>query len=170
MSRTNETRFIKWHEKCKCKCRLDAIVCNTKQRWNKYKCRCECKGLIDKGICDKGFIWNPSNCECKCNKNCDFSEYLDYENCKCSKKLVNKLIDECIETTEEEKLAKITLTELHSAENENKYGSCIYIVLMIVVFKIFIGITIYFVYYNWSLIKSNVSCIKFNTHKETKIW
>ena len=30
MSRTNETRFIKWHEKCKCKCRLDAIVCNNK--------------------------------------------------------------------------------------------------------------------------------------------
>ena len=26
MSRTNETRFIKWHETCKCKCRLDAIV------------------------------------------------------------------------------------------------------------------------------------------------
>ena len=31
MSRTNETRFIKWYEKCKCKCRLDAIVCNNKQ-------------------------------------------------------------------------------------------------------------------------------------------
>ena len=31
MSRTNETRFIKWHEKCKCKFRLDAIVCNNKQ-------------------------------------------------------------------------------------------------------------------------------------------
>ena len=28
MSRTNETRFIEWHETCKCKCRLDAIVCN----------------------------------------------------------------------------------------------------------------------------------------------
>ena len=53
ISRTNETRFIKWHEKCKCKCRLDAIVCNNKQRWNKNKCRCECKELIDKGICDK---------------------------------------------------------------------------------------------------------------------
>ena len=63
MSRTNETRFIKWHEKCKCKCRLDAIICNNKQRWNKNKCRCECKELIDKGMCDKGFIWNPSNCE-----------------------------------------------------------------------------------------------------------
>ena len=60
MSRTNETRFIKWHEKCKCECRLNAIACNNKQRWNKNKCRCECKELIDKGICDKGFIWNPS--------------------------------------------------------------------------------------------------------------
>ena len=27
MSRTNETRHIKWHETCKCICRLDAIVC-----------------------------------------------------------------------------------------------------------------------------------------------
>ena len=55
------------------------------QRWNKNKCRCECKELIDEGICNKGFIWNPSNCECECDKNCDFSEYLDYENCKCRK-------------------------------------------------------------------------------------
>ena len=31
ISRTNETRFIEWHEKCKCKCRLDAIICNNKQ-------------------------------------------------------------------------------------------------------------------------------------------
>ena len=53
MSRTNETRFIKWHEKCKCKYRLDAIICNNKQRWNKNKCRCEYKELTDKGICDK---------------------------------------------------------------------------------------------------------------------
>ena len=30
MSITNETRFIEWHEMCKCKCRLDAIVCNNK--------------------------------------------------------------------------------------------------------------------------------------------
>ena len=30
MSRTNETRFIKWHETCKCKCRLDEIMCNNK--------------------------------------------------------------------------------------------------------------------------------------------
>ena len=35
MSRTNETRHIKCHETCKCKCRLDASVYNNKQRWNK---------------------------------------------------------------------------------------------------------------------------------------
>ena len=114
MSRTNETRFTEWHEKCKCKCRLDAIVCTNKQRWNKDKYRSECKELIDKGICDKGFNWNPSICECECNKTCDIGEYLDYENCKCRKKLVDTLIYECTETIEEVKLAKITL------ENENK--------------------------------------------------
>ena len=31
MSLTNVTRFIKLHEKCKCKCRLDAIACNNKK-------------------------------------------------------------------------------------------------------------------------------------------
>ena len=32
MSRANETRHVKWHETCKCKCRLDASVYNNKQR------------------------------------------------------------------------------------------------------------------------------------------
>ena len=52
MSRTNETRSINWHENCKCICRLNKIICNSKQRWNKDKCRCECRELIDKGVCD----------------------------------------------------------------------------------------------------------------------
>ena len=32
MSKTNETKHIKWHETCECKCRLDPSVCNNKQR------------------------------------------------------------------------------------------------------------------------------------------
>ena len=56
MSRTNETTHTEWHKTCKCKCRLEASVCNNKQRWNEDKCRCKCKHLIDKGICDKEFI------------------------------------------------------------------------------------------------------------------
>ena len=67
ISRTNETRHIEWHKTFKCKCRLDASVCNNKQRWNEGKCRCECEKLIDKGLWDKRFIWNISNCECECD-------------------------------------------------------------------------------------------------------
>ena len=52
ISRTNETRYIKWHESFECKCGLNASVCNNKQRWNEDKCWYECKQLIDKGICD----------------------------------------------------------------------------------------------------------------------
>ena len=82
ISRTNETRHIKWHEACKYKCRLDASICNNKQRWNDDKCRCESKELIDKGVCNKGSILNPSICEYECDKSCDVGEYLDYENCR----------------------------------------------------------------------------------------
>ena len=88
---------------CKCKCRLDANVCNNKQCWNEEKCRCECKELIDKGVSDKGFICNPSNWECKCDKSCDIGEFLDYENCKCRKKFLDKLVEECTENLEEVK-------------------------------------------------------------------
>ena len=117
-------------------------------------------------MCDKGFIWNPSNCECECDKMCDIGEYLEYKNFKCRKKLIDKLIDECTETIEEVKLVETTLAK---NESENKYSPCtVYIVLMIVVFTIYTRITIYYVYYNWSLIKNNVSCIKYGTHKEAK--
>ena len=163
MSRTNETRFIEWYETCKCECKFRGNLCNVKQRWNKNKCRCVCKELIDKGVCDKGFIWNPSNYECECDKACDIGEYLDNENCEYRKKLVYKLVDECTETVEEVKLAKTTLAK---NESGNKYSSCtVYIALMIIVFIIFTGFTTYFVYCNWSLMKNNVSCIKFGTHK-----
>ena len=94
---TNETRHLKWHETCKCICRLDKIIGNIKQRRNEDKCRCECKELIDKDECNKGFIWNSSNCECECDKSCSIGEYLDYSNCKCRKKLLDPLVEECTE-------------------------------------------------------------------------
>ena len=55
---------------------------------------CECKELIDRGRCDKGFIWNPSIWKCECDSSCDVEEYLDYENGKCRKKLVDELVEE----------------------------------------------------------------------------
>ena len=85
MSRTNEIKYIKWYETCKCKCRLNARVCNNKEIWSKDKCRCECNELIDEGYCDKGTFWNPSISECEHDKSCDIGQYLDYKNCKCKK-------------------------------------------------------------------------------------
>ena len=141
MTLNDETKSIKWHETCKCICRLNEIICNNKQRWNKDKCRCECKELIDKGVCDKGFIWNPSNCECECNKSCNIGQYLDYSDCKCKTKLIDPLIEECTENNNETKIVNITV------ENEN--SSCkVYIVFIVVFSIIFTGIIIYFVYYN----------------------
>ena len=85
-------------------------------------------------MCNKEFIWNPSNCECECDKACDVGEYLDYENCKRRKKLVDKLVYEYNETVEEVKLVKITLDE-----NENSYKCSswkVYIVLFWIFFTI----------------------------------
>ena len=164
MSRTNETRHIKWHETCKCKCRLDASVCNNKQRWNNDKCRCKCKELIDKSIDDKGFIWNPSNCECECDKSCDVGEYLHYENCKCRKKLVDNLIKECTENID-----KVKIAESNSVENIHKCSSCtLYIVLFSVLFTINVGIGNYFIYFHWYL-KRDVTPVKFGIHTKTAI-
>ena len=125
---------IEWHETYKRKCRLDASVYNNKQRWNNDKFRCECKELIDKGTCDKGSIWNPSNCECEYDKSCAIGDYLEYESCKCWKKLVDKLVAECTENIDEVKIAEITSTELHSAGHENVY-LCSYTICVILAYQ-----------------------------------
>ena len=166
MPTTNETRNIESHETCKVKCTVDASVCNNKQRWNDNKCRCECKELIDKGVCDKGFIWNPSNCECECDKSCDVGEYLDYENCKCRKKLVDKLVEhsstdrssavKCSENIDEVKIAS-------ENEHKNKCSSCtLYIVLFSIIFTINVGISSYFIYFHCCL-KKDVIRVNFGT-------
>ena len=132
MTLTNETRHIEWHESCKCICRLDKIICNSKQRWNEDKCRCECKELIDKGVCDKGYFFNPSNCNCECDKSCGIGEYLDYSNCKCRKKLIDSLVEKCTEN--------IDVTKVDD-ENEHM-KECSSCTACIVLFCIFLIITI----------------------------
>ena len=155
MSRTNETRHIKWHETCKCKSRLDASVCNNKQRWTDDKCRCECKELIEKGVCDNGYSWNPSNCECKCDKSCDFGEYLDYKNFRCRKRLVDKLLEECNENINEAKWSEIALFE-----HKNECACCytVFDMFGVIVLAICIGVSTYFVYYKYiNRNKENIS-------------
>ena len=137
ISRTNETRHIKWHETCKCKCILDASVCNNKQRWNNDKCRCECKELIDEGICDEGFIWNPSNCECECKELCDVGEYLDSKNCKCRKRLIDKLVEECSANIDGNKMIyNGTLNGIPLNNYEKICNSCTVFIVLLVIFVI----------------------------------
>ena len=93
-------------------------------------------------------------------------EYLDYESCKCKKKLVDKLIEECNENVEEVKLAKIT-----STENENKHKCCsctLYIVFFLVICTINIGIGSYLVCFYWYLKKDAIR-VKFGTGTQTTI-
>ena len=151
---------MNWHETCKCKCTLDASVCNNKQRWNNDKCRYECKELIDKGICDKVFIWNPSNCECECDKSCDVEEYLHYTNCKCRKRLIDKLVEECSENIDEKELHSNELIyNGTSIDFEKICSSCsVYIVLLVIFFIISISISNIFIYLHWYLNKKQYWC------------
>ena len=93
-----------------------------------------------------GFFWNLSNCECECDKSCGVGEYSDYANCKCRKKLVDKLVEECTENIDKGKIAKITLGE---DENKSKSSCTIYVVLIVIIFTIYTGISTYFVYYKY---------------------
>ena len=87
---------------------------------------------------------------------CHIGEYLDYENCKCRKKIVGKLVEEYTEINNEVKLAKITL-----AEDENKYkrSSCtLIIVLLSIVFTISVRIGTNFVYYKYMNRNKETDC------------
>ena len=102
----------------------------------------------------------------KCDKSCDIGEYLDYCNCKCRKRLVDKLVEECTENIEETRLVEIT-----SAKKENIH-KCSYCTLCIVLFSILFTVNIgsgtYFVYSHWYL-KIDVTRIKFGICTQTTV-
>ena len=110
-------------------------------------------------MCDKGFIWNPSNCECKCNKSCDIVEYLDYKNCKCRKKIFDKLVEECSENIDgNEMLYNETLDVIPLNVYKKVCSSCIVCIVLFVVFLIeSICICCVFIYFYWYLKEDNIS-------------
>ena len=159
-------RDIKWHETCKSKCRLDISVCNKKQIQNEDKCRCEFKALIEKGIRDKVFISNPSNCECECDKSCDVGEYLDYENWKCRKRLIDKPVEEYSENVDEKKLHLNKINDY-----EKICSSCsVHVVLLVIFFLLRIRVSSVFIYFPWYLKKSNTGVTNINPSTETVIY
>ena len=175
MSGTNEIRHIEWHKTCKCLCRLDRNICNNKQRRNENKCRCECKELIDKGMCDEGFIWNTSNCKCECDKLCDVGEYLDHKNCKRRTRLIDKLVEECSENIDgnkmlyNETLDVISLNTVPLNVYKKECGSCTLCMYYLLYFIKSICVSSFFIYFYWYLNKDNF-CVKLNPSIQITIY
>ena len=88
------------------------------------------------------------------NEICDIGQYLDYENCKCRKKLVDKLVEECSENIDgNEMVYNATLNDHRRA-----YNSCtIYIVLLVIFFIISANIKSAYIHCHWYLRKSNTN-------------
>ena len=79
----------------------------------------------------KDFFWHPSNCESECDESCNIGEYLDYKNCNCRKKIIDKLVEEYSENVDgNEMFYNETLDIISSSDNNKTSGSCIvYIIL-----------------------------------------
>ena len=75
------------------------------------------KNWFAKKYVTSDYLEYPSSCECVCDKPCDVRECLDYENYKCRKKLVDKLVEECGENIDENEVISITLNDYESVCN-----------------------------------------------------
>ena len=85
---------------------------------------------------------------CECDKSCDIGEYLGYKNCKCRKKIIDKLNEECSENINgNEMLYNETLHIISSNDNDKTSNSCIVYIILFSVFliiKISRSIYVYF--------------------------
>ena len=82
-------------------------------------------------------------------KSCDVGEYLDYENYKCRKKLIDKLVEECSENIEEKESQSSAVIHYETLDKiKCKCRSCkIYIISFAVM--IIVGIFSVIVYFYW---------------------
>ena len=122
------------------------------------------KELIYKCGCGKRFIWNHRNCEYERHKSCDVGEYLDHEHCKCRKRLIDKLVEECSENIDENDL--IYNSTLNDHKNVSG-SSTVYIVLFATFLIISKSLTSVFIYFYWYLKRSNTNVV-ININPSTK--
>ena len=116
-------------------------MCNDRQEWNENKCIRECKeDLVSKLVCDEGYMWNPSTCSCECDRYCETSQYLDYKNCVCRKKIIDDLIEQCTSIVDMD-IKNNTL----SKKNDESFGNT-YLILFIVFLMLFILFIVGFIY------------------------
>ena len=144
LMRLNETRNVLWHESCKCVCKLNSSVCNSKQTWNSDACRCDCNedfsGIIN---CTKGYMWNPSTCAYECDMWCKPGQYLNHKNCISKNKLVGRVIAECANVMNE--------TMMNNVDNKDNDNAITYIFTGLFSVLLFVGIVFFcvFAYFKW---------------------
>ena len=144
LMRLNETRNALWHESCKCVCKLNSSVCNSKQIWNSDTCRCDCNedfaGIIN---CTKGYTWNPSTCECQCDIWCKPGQYLDHKNCVCKNKLIGRVIAKCTSVINE--------TMINNTDNITNDNTIANIFIRLFSVLLLVGIVCFcvFAYFKW---------------------
>ena len=130
------------HEKCKCVCRLNSSVCNSKQIWNSDTCSCDCDedfaGIIN---CTKGYMWNPSTCVCECDMWCKPGQHSHYKNCVCKNKLIGKVISKCTSLINE--------TMMNNKANITNDDTTTSISIGLFSVLMFIGIIYIFAYFKW---------------------
>ena len=103
----------------------------------------------------------------ECEKSCDVGQYLDYESCKCSKKLIDKLVEECSENIDGNDLIYNTTIN----DYRKVCSSCtLYIVLLVIFLIIRIGISCAFIYFYWYLKKDITNITNINANTETVIY
>ena len=61
----NETKAMKEHISCDCKCIFKSTLGNSNQKWNNKTCHCEFKNYR---TCKKDHSWNPSKYICEKSK------------------------------------------------------------------------------------------------------
>ena len=108
---------------------------------------------------------------------CNTGQYLDYLDCKCKKKIIDLIVEKCIKYDDDDDKTRLVNKNVTKNDNQTKKvnktvkNSCqVYIVLTIVSIVISTVYTIFFVYYNWFLIKNKDLFSKYNTRRETLIW
>ena len=150
---------VLWYESCKCVCRLNSSVWNSKQIWNSGTCRCDCNedftGIIS---CNKEYTWNPSACGCQCDMWCKPGQYLDNKKCICKNKLIGRVISECTSLINE--------TIMNNKNNIADDNSTTNIFIGLFSVRMFAGIVCLcvFAYFKWingkQLFKKNILIIE----------
>ena len=134
----NESKKLKKHISCECKCTFDERKYNSDQWWNNDKCRCGCN---KHDVCEKDYVWNPATCSCENGKY--LTSIMDDSAIIC---------DEVIESYDEDADAEAKLNDEAKSYDEINFNEkkvicktqnfCILLTLLLIIIILLIAVSI----------------------------